>query len=95
MTVGPPQAPMLVKEHITWDEQQRCVTYTSNDPEKTGSVTNIVEEIQGVVTVTFHFHWVWTAEADREKVAKMIQQFVAWNDKAVVDTVNAAEKDFS
>ena len=95
MTVGPPAHPMLIKERITWDEQRGLVVFTErNNPEKTGSVENRLEEDDnGVVRVTFVFDWHWTDKANPETVRAMIKQFEQMGDKAVKDTVRAAEEE--
>ena len=93
-TVGPPHAPMVIKERITWDEHAGLVTFTEhNNEQKTGSVENRITEHDGTVTVTFVFDWHWTDKADRKAVEAQIKQFEQAGDKAVKDTVKAAEED--
>ena len=95
MTVGPPDHPMVIKERITWDEAKGVVVFSEhNNEEKTGSVENqLTEDDKGVVTVTFVFDWHWTDKANREQVEKLIKQFDQAGDKAVKDTVKAAEEE--
>ena len=94
-TVGPPDAPMVIKERITWDEQKGVVVFTEhNNEEKTGSVENRLEDGDGgQVKVVFVFDWHWTDKADRKAVEAQIKQFDQAGDKAVKDTVKAAEEE--
>ena len=95
-TVGPPDHPMVIKERITWSESEGVVTFTEhNNEQKTGSVVNRIEQDDnsGIVTVVFVFDWHWTDKADRKAVEAQIKQFEQAGDKAVKDTVKAAEEE--
>lgn len=94
MTVGPPHQPMVIKERITWDESKGVVVFAERDnPEKTGSVENWLEEENGVVRVTFVFDWQWTDKANPAQVAGFLKMFEGLGDKGVKDTVKAAEEE--
>jgi len=93
MTVGPPTAPMMERERITWDDVEQSVTFTSVDnPQKEGVVKNIVSEDGGKFYLTFTLDWQWKPDCDRAKALAFIAAIDASGDKGVRATANAAEQ---
>jgi len=95
ITIVPPTGgpETRMQERITWDESQGVVIFTTlNDPDKSGTVKNIVsEEPDGNVLVTFMFDLQWKEGADRDKAQKTIETFTRNGDNAVLGTIKAAE----
>jgi hypothetical protein len=64
-----------------------------DNPEKTGSVRNVLSEGAGGKTrLSFVFDWDFRPEADRKKAEASVAQFTAAGDKAVVDMVRKIEE---
>ena len=63
-----------------------------DNPEKTGSVKNVLSEADGKVRLSFIFDWNWRPEADRQKAEKTIAGFHAAGNKAVADMIRKIEE---
>jgi len=72
MTVGPPSAPEVMLERITWDESTGVVTFrTRDDPAKDGVVYHYVEQKEGVDVITFVFDLRYKEHVPQQKVDDM------------------------
>jgi len=70
MVAGPPNAPQKMMETITWDEHSGLVTFAfrSEDPDKTGAVTNLLHHEMGLQLLTFTFNMHFKHDVPQAKV---------------------------
>jgi hypothetical protein len=89
MTVGPPTAPMVMKERITWDDSLGLVRFTSRgDVTKSGFVDNLITtEADGALRLTFTFDFHFAHEQTDEFVNKFSTQIKGMASGAVAKTI--------
>lgn len=94
MEVGPPHAPIIIRERITWDESQGLVRFTMiDDPHKSGMVDNIISEKDGQLYLTFTFDWQFNETAPQQAIDTMRETLkkLAEPEGPIQKTINVVE----
>ena len=92
MVIGPPDAPMIMTEIITWNEKAGLVRFTfDNDPMKTGHVDNTLTGEDDNLTLTFSFDVHFTDAAPQAMVEGMQKNIQSMAEGAVKKSVGVIE----